>query len=294
MHKFLRAIGFSQIKTREQLQLLIAKTIKDSSFRSFTTYEEDTLLAEYSLEFGKNMGLTVCGEMDLQDSFIFDYMYPFMRGSNVSSKERSIIEQHSDKISFAGVCEDNKIGISIIYYLQNRMDFIKQSYTQKENEKAITLTLSGLSTGGTIMMPLAKDVHAKRKSDSSAKKRNKLIEAAKNGDETAIESLTLDDLDVYSSISQKIKDTDVYTLVDTYFMPYGVECDKYSVLGEITELEEVENVITHETVYQMTLMCNEIPIDICVNKEDVFGEPEVGRRFKGNIWLQGFLNYSLS
>ena len=123
----------------------------------------------------------------------------------------------------------------------------------------------------------------------SDKKRDKLIKAAREGNEEAIESLTLDDIDVYSKISSKIKETDIYTIVDTYFMPYGVECDQYSVLGEIEEIHEVKNTITGEELYQMSLLCNGLPMDICINKKDLYGEPMVGRRFKGSIWLQGHL-----
>lgn len=293
MHKFLKAIGFSSVKTRNQLQSIISKTLKESEKRSFTTYEEDTLLAEYSLDFGPNMGITVCGEMDEKDNFIFEYCYPYLKGNCISSQEKSVVERHASNISFAGVCEDNKIGISIIYYLQNRMEYIKQTYSHCENTEGTTLSLSGLAIGGTIMMPLAKNVVSKSKTMSS-KKRSQLVEAARNGDENAIETLTLDDLDMYSALSQKIKETDVYTLVESSFMPYGVECDQYSVLGEITRLEEVTNNLTGELVYQMTIICNEIPIDICINKEDLYGEPKVGRRFKGAIWLQGFLNFPLS
>ncbi len=293
MHKFLRAIGFSGVKKREQLQLLIAKTIKDASEKSFTTYDDDALLAEYNLEFGENMGLTVCGEMDDEDRFMFEYVFPFMKASNISTVERALIERHADKVSYAGVVDDNKIGISIIFYLRNRMDYIKQTYKDGENPKGTTISLSGLSTSGTIVMPIAKDIKATKKSAVSDKKRKKLIEEARNGNEEAIESLTLDDLDVYSALSQKIKKADIYTLVDTFFMPYGVECDMYSVMGEITRLNLVVNPITKEEVYQMTLLINEISVDICINKQDLFGEPMVGRRFKGTIWLQGYLNYPI-
>jgi len=30
---------------------------------------------------------------------------------------------------------------------------------------------------------------------------------------------------------------------------------------------------------------------VCINAKDLIGEPEEGRRFKGVIWLQGFVNY---
>ena len=44
-------------------------------------------------------------------------------------------------------------------------------------------------------------------------------------------------------------------------------------------------------VLELGLVCNDVPIDICINEKDLFGVPEVGRRFKGQIWLQGLLEH---
>jgi hypothetical protein len=30
-----------------------------------------------------------------------------------------------------------------------------------------------------------------------------------------------------------------------------------------------------------------------MNKKDLLGEPAVGRRFKGNIWLQGMIDFNV-
>jgi hypothetical protein len=84
---------------------------------------------------------------------------------------------------------------------------------------------------------------------------------------------------------------DIFTIVDTYFMPYGVECDMYSILGEILAMRERKNSVTGEDVYQMKLNVNELQFDICVPKAQVLGEPQIGRRFKGTIWLQGRINF---
>ena len=75
------------------------------------------------------------------------------------------------------------------------------------------------------------------------------------------------------------------------FMPYGVESDQYTILGEILECEKVKNYITQESIYKMKLTCNELVFDLCINEKDLYGEPEIGRRFKGNVWLQGYINY---
>ena len=100
-------------------------------------------------------------------------------------------------------------------------------------------------------------------------------------------------MDTYSSLTTRIQKEDVFSIVDTYFMPYGVECDQYSILGEIQDYTLVENTLTKEKIYKMTLTCNELVFDLCINSEDLYGEPEIGRRFKGLIWLQGYINYPM-
>ncbi len=291
MHKFLRAVGFSGINSREKLQSLIALTIKNATERSFTTMEEDVLLAEYSLNYGNGIGITVCGEMDKEDKFIFDYCFPYYRSAHISSSAEAVIERHASRISYAGVVEDNRIGVTIIFYLLNRIPYVMRKNTSSFPAPSTTITLTGLSVEGTIVMPIVKNPEGTQKDKHRIKKRNMLLEAAKNGDESAIETLTLNDMDMYTQISKKIKNNDIYTLVDTCFMPYGVECDQYSVLGEIVDWKLTVNSVTGEEIYQMLLNCNEITLSVCINKRDLLGEPDKGRRFKGVVWLQGFLNF---
>ena len=98
-------------------------------------------------------------------------------------------------------------------------------------------------------------------------------------------------MDTYTAISKKIQKEDVFSIVDTSFMPYGVECDQYSILAEILECHLMKNKVTQEEVYIMSLNCNDMIFDLCINKEDLYGEPTVGRRFKGVIWMQGHINF---
>ena len=62
-------------------------------------------------------------------------------------------------------------------------------------------------------------------------------------------------------------------------------------MGDILSVEEVYNQLTGEKLYQIQVECNDVLIDLCMNAEDLLGEPAVGRRFRGNIWLQGHLDY---
>ena len=63
------------------------------------------------------------------------------------------------------------------------------------------VSLTALSLGGIIMLPTRNN-----KSDSVRMKKEKddrqrLIQAAKKGDESAIESLTIEDIDTYNELS---------------------------------------------------------------------------------------------
>ena len=121
----------------------------------------------------------------------------------------------------------------------------------------------------------------------AARDRNSLLEAARNGDEEAMETLTIEDIDLYSQISRRVMREDLYSIVDSSFMPSGIECDQYSVIGEILHVKELENRITSEVVYDLTLNCNDVVFHVGIARKDLMGEPQAGRRFKGQIWMQG-------
>lgn len=61
----------------------------------------------------------------------------------------------------------------------------------------------------------------------------------------------------------------------------------YSVLGEILKYELTENSLTKEKIYVLTLESHDLIFEVCINEKDMLGEPAVGRRFKGIVWLQG-------
>ena len=233
MHRYLRAIGFSNLKSRLQVNNLLAYVIQNADEKKYTsTNDMDIMFAEYSMDFAENLGITVRGEFNEENQFVFDYYFPYSRGTQISSYEDISIERHAEKESYAGICDDIKVGVSLIFYLQNVISYLKIKNADRLPIKGTSLILSALSVDGTILLPLEKRESDLKKTKKESINRSKLIAAARNGDEDAMESLTLEDIDTYTNISRKILKQDVFTLVDTYFMPYGVECDQYSVLGD--------------------------------------------------------------
>lgn len=291
MHKYLRAIGFSTLTDRKKLKELLTDVVLNADKRNYTMNQEQVMLGEFCKNFANGMGIAVCGEFDDGDKFTYDYYYPYLEGSGITSCEDVSVERHAAKDSYAGICDDLKVGISLIFYLRNMIPYVKAQATGRLPIRGTTLTLSGLSINGTIMMPIMKDEEQKLKVQKDSANRNRLLAAARKGDEEAIETLTLEDMDIYTTVSRRIQKEDVFSLVDTYFMPYGVECDQYSVLGEIVGMRMAANQITGEKIYVLTICCNELTFDVSINIIDLFGEPQIGRRFKGVIWLQGLINF---
>lgn len=299
MHKYMRSIGFSKLTDRKELQKLLTDVVIEGTERSYTSNGEDVLLAEFGRDFteviegstGNSIGIAVCGEFDNEDKFTYEYYFPYLKGNMISSEEDVSVERHAAQESYAGVCDDVRIGVSLIFYLQNMIPYVKAQNSGILPIRGTTLTLTALSIKGTIMMPIIKSEKDLIKNKKVTTNRTQLLNAARKGDEEAIESLTLDDMDTYTAISKKIQKEDVFSLVDTCFMPYGVECDQYSVLAEILECNLIRNKLTKEEIYLMTLSCNDMVFDLCINKDDLYGEPAVGRRFKGIIWMQGYINF---
>lgn len=291
MHRYMRAIGFSQLKDRRELEKLIRGIIIESKDRELVSLDDEGVLSMFYMECAEDMGIAVCGQFDADNKYTYDYYYPYLRGTGISSYEDVSIERQAEKESYAGVCDDIKVGVSLIFYLQNMIPYLKALKKDLLPVSGTSLTLSALSVSGVILMPLQKEEKDKIANKKRISNRNHLLSEARRGDEAAIESLTLEDMDIYTSISRKIADEDIYTLVDTYFMPYGIECDQYSILGEICEIRETKNSLTNEEIYLLTLSCNDLQFDVGINKIDLLGQPEIGRRFKGTIWMQGFVNF---
>jgi len=291
LHKFMRAIGFSEYTDRKKLKDLIKSVVLKADYREYAMNEDNVMLGEFCKNFTEELGISVCGEFDEDDKFNYEYYFPFILGRGVTSTEDITVERHSYRESYAGMCDDLNVGLNLIFYLQNMIPYVKGKVQGKLPIVGTSLTISALSINGMVMMPIKKDESQKKKIRRNSDNRYRLLAAAREGDEEAIETLTMEDMDMYMTISKKIQKEDVYSIVDTYFMPAGVECDQYAILGEITECKQVVNPVTKEEIFILTIYSNEISFDVAINKIDLMGEPQVGRRFKGTIWLQGYINF---
>ena len=286
MHKFLKSIGFSDMKRRD-VEMLLTELIRHPDTIKASTDSEGAEYVELSCQYGPGFGIMIRGTYNERDEFQMDYYYPFLEPYQMSTEEFVDIEKHAEKESYAGVCDDYRLGVTLIFYLQNVVDYLAEQKLRGPKERRRGAMLSALASEGKIVLPVQ---NGKEDVIVELQKRleyNKLMSQARDGNEEAIANLALEDMDTYAMLSQRVEKEDLLSIISSTFMPYGIESDQYSIIGEISAVVEAENRISHEKIYILGILCNDMVFDICINAKDLFGKPEIGRRFKGNIWMQG-------
>lgn len=290
MHRFLRAVGFSNINTRQDLDKLLGIIMDKPNTKRKATLDEETTYTEMSMEFARRIGITIRGEYDKLGFFHLDHYYPYLESTVITSQEDISFNKRVDTNAYTGMCDDIRLGISMIFYLQNVVDYIQLKLKDNTPYKS-RLSLSGLSLEGCIILGINMPEETKMKRNYETYIKKRLIAEAKNGDQDAIDSLTIDEIDLTTKLSKRIMHEDLYSIVESTFIPYGSESDNYSIVGTIINWTCVTNSYTNEEVYELLINCNGLVITVCINKKDLLGEPMIGRRFKGVIWMQGHVDF---
>lgn len=292
IHSFLRSVGFRGLQRTSDLYDILEDIINYPDAQQVQQDPNGNTFVECKKMFGDDFGIAVCGDYSDNNEFHMEYYYPFLIGNGLTTDEIIEVERHSEKESYAGICDEIRLGVTLIFYVQNVTDILSERKLHARNRNGNGATLAGLASYGKIILPIQKTEAQVKQREKSNENRIRLIAEAREGNQQAMEHLTLQDMDAYSSIARRIAKEDILSIVETSFMPFGIQSDQYSIIGEIVDYSKHKNHYTEEAVWILTLSCNDLMFDVCINEKDLLGEPEVGRRFKGRIWMQGNINYN--
>lgn len=267
MHSYLRAIGLSKYNTRRQLESVYMNALRNPNRKIVTNIGVNTSLIQIEKDFAPGMGLAFIGECDTDGNIFIEHYYPYIRGKDFLSYDKINIKEQTSNESYYGFCEDANINMSLIFFLQNTVDYAKSKWFNYSNRNFTNVRLSAFSTDATVILGIKPSL-------------------TKLPPVESLDDLTPDSVDPLEVRMQK---EDILTIVSTSFMPYGIECDHYLIIGNILEVELLKNKFTKEKVYKLLVEANKLVFTLAINKADLLGEPAVGRRIKGEIWMQGFV-----
>ena len=289
MHKYLPAIGFSKLNNDTLNDLLQEIKLRPDYQESAIDFEGNQFV-EIRYMVTDNVGLVLRGIYNDDDEFILDYYYPTFFGETVSLVNDVEIIKQSDKDNYQVMVDEIRLGVNLIFQLQNMGEYLRHNIMEGKSADR-SVSLSALSLDGKVILPLYDNEKSRIKEKMNNQKRIDLVVQAREGNEEALENLTMDEIDLYQRISRRVAREDILSVVTSFFMPYGIENDKYEILGDILDVRSAVNHLTMEELYLLVIESNDVVFEVCINKNNLLGEPLVGRRFKGTIWLQGTVNF---
>ena len=263
MHKFMRTIGFGGCDSDLEMDKIMRKLAKTASKTAVLERNDHPTLYDLRAELAPGMGIAMIGQMTEKGTFKREYAFPYVTGSDISSTAECSIQRHAERETYAGLLDEYRVGISLIFYMTNSIEY-RSRRSKRLPVLAKNICLSGLASQGKILLPVKKTPKQAEDLKQAARKRGSLLEAARRGDEQAIETLTVEDIDLYS------------------------------IIGNILSVNLVANDLTNEEIYRLRIECNDMIFTIAINKADLLGEPAPGRRFKGQIWMQGIADFGVN
>lgn len=322
MHKYLRAVGFSEFVKKSQVDDFFDKNLKDENLISTYITQDMRLCGQYNLPVCNGAGVSVIGEQEKNQLALIDFYYPYLKGYDYTLIQECTIEKHSDKESYAGIIDDYRLGIALIFYLTNGNVYTSLIKSHKISDiKIDKIFLSALSVSGRIILPIDK----KELSGNEFNDKNKLNpnyeyediddeeDDEDEDDDSPITTKIISDMDDFSdgigmkpiSIGigiklpknpigyqeSRLKNEDLYSIVETSLVPCGIECDKYQIVAEILSVNRKVNQFTDEVLIEMRVDTMGLQFNLMINEKDLEGEPLPGRRFRGIIWLLGEVEF---
>ena len=289
MHRFLRSIGFSSVRTKQQLNDLKNWVLADPDHLSVVGMPEDGNVAMAEREVAGHAGIAVVGEMDERGVLQPEYYFPYISSTHISSDAHITWDKQAQRNGFIGMCEDFRMGMALIFTVRNVTEVLKQEETGLLSNGFGKVCFSVLAEDAEILLPIHQPEVSVRHVNEAEAYRLQLMNDANNGNEKAMEQLASHDVQMYQHLMSQLHETDVYTLVESFFMPHGMESDQYYFLGRIAALQQIRNEFTGEFYYRMVVETNRMMLVTAVNTKDVLGVPEVGRRIRCHGWLLGEL-----
>lgn len=294
MNRFIRAIGFSRYDTRIKYAELAKMAKQNAKSIVSIPIGNSEYATEYMWGVSDCINLVVHTTVSGQDEY-FEYMYPCFTGKIRQCVSSVSLDHRVDEDSWMGACDDEETGINFVFRLTNYADcdrWMRKYGLELKKEFPSAVYLTALSTEAKVLLPIERSKVTMEKRERERKRRQRMQKAADNGDMDTYEMLSFRQLDELTRAYSRTEKEDLLSIVDSNFMPEGLECDRYAIMGDIMAIRKFENPMTGESFYRIEVEIFDKRLEVCIHESDLFGEPQVGRRLKGSIWLQGHLEIS--
>ena len=96
------------------------------------------------------------GELNEQDEMEIEYYYPYILNEEVTSRAECSIQRHTEKETYAGLLDEYKVGLSLIFYLLNPIEYRECYRKERERLQVNSVSLAGFANRGKVLLPIKK------------------------------------------------------------------------------------------------------------------------------------------
>ncbi|PKM51157.1 MAG: hypothetical protein CVV02_08390 [Firmicutes bacterium HGW-Firmicutes-7] len=292
MMLYISALGFSAFNTKEKAEGIVSDIIANPNTRYISNYKSDEIKVEYYKEYGTEFGLIVRGALNQEEELTVYSLIPYAIGSVITDTHEIDVVKGERTDVYNAFCEESRSGTPVSFFLQNVIDYLE--IEDQEDVYIEGVRLVAFSVEGTVILPIDKDDTDLLLEEEEDVFREELLEKARQGDEDAIQILEDEALESSEILQERLKDEDLLSILEGFFVPLGDSEDIYSFLGTIEEVTETINKMTEERIYILSIKCMSLYIDVYINSADITGIPSAGMRFKGTSWVHGLIEFEFN
>lgn len=99
MHSYLKAVGFSDIFGKKELDSILNNVINEYDEKIVAAGRAGHFFTELVKKYGDDFGIVVCGEYDENNEFQMEYYFPYFFGTGITLQEEVIIEKHAGHVT---------------------------------------------------------------------------------------------------------------------------------------------------------------------------------------------------
>lgn len=288
---YITALGFSAYRSKEEAERLVNEIIKEPNVRYISNYNLEEIKVEYYKEYGKDFGLVVRGVLNEQEELTIYSLIPYANGKMLTDTHEIDVVKGDKNDVFTAYCEETKSGTPVSFFLQNVIDYMEIKETDDVYIEGVRLV--AFSAEGTVILPIDKDETDLLLELEDDVFREELLAKARKGDEEAMQLLEEEAMESSEILQERLKEEDLLSILEGFFVPLGDKEDIYSLLGTIEEVSEQENIVTKEKVYCLSVRCMSLSLDTYINARDLIGIPMEGMRFKATCWIHGAIEFEV-
>lgn len=288
---YLRTVGFSKLKDPKEIDDFVMSIINDPTERYLLEHEDGTSSFEHYKFFSENLGVVVRGEVSQDETVVVYSVVPFAEGTGMTSIVNLAIREGVDERCYSAYCDEEDMGTPMNFFLQNDIDYLDEE--TKLDANAYDAAFTCFAIEGTVVLPVDKeDVDHEQQSMEEIMYKD-LLSRAQKGDTQAMEALNKEYQRAGKVLRERLKETDILTVLEEFFVDLNEEDEIFSVLGTIEDYWTEENELTKESVWVIQVRCLNIMIDVYINELDLIGEPTAGMRIKVTGWMHGSIDFSI-